>query len=195
MAVIAVLLLGATRPSFVIDIVAREPVIGWAVVGLVGPLVSAGFIDRLPVKSAVDAFGRGGKRLANLGELVDQVRSKPVERIVYDLYEEQEARAEIARDELRVRARVLHFDELVHFDDYARQVRRFAEESKRSIPREVSAILDRRKNWPTEADPGRDTLVLVDLLIEIDWVRPVSIVCRVGEDRRSRQTIQQFKSR
>lgn len=56
LSVAVVLVLGITRPPALTNGFATSPALAWAVVGSLGPLVSAGILDRLPLRSLVDFF-------------------------------------------------------------------------------------------------------------------------------------------
>lgn len=177
-----VLILGISRPPALVTGFSTDPVLAWSIVGFFGPLVSAGILDRLPLRSLVDFLSRNDSR-DEPGSTLIEVRFQASQRILFQLYEEVRVRNGIERDALSLRARELTQEGRLHFDDVAREIDVFASSWKRRVPREVKAVLARRTHWPTGEDPGREGIVLVDTAIAVGLVQPITIACRVAEHR------------
>lgn len=181
----AVLLLGITRPPALVSGFTTAPVLTWSIVGALGPLVSVGILDRLPLRESRDVLERDRKtrKEEEVARIFAEVRFQASQRILTLLYEEVQVRAGIERDKHSARAKELFHTGRLHFDDVAREVDLFTRAWHRRVPQEVSAILRKRQHWPTDQDPGRETLMLVETLLVTGLIRPVTIACKVAERR------------
>ena len=166
-----------------------NPAIAWVVLGALGPLVSAGIIDRLPLRAAADIAWRnerGRHPEDDERTLVSDARYQASHRILLALYEDTRVREVTEYHRLRGEARHLIDAGRLHFDDVEREIRLFAIQWRWDMPHQLAQAFSARSTWPTDEDPGRETAKLVDAALLFGFARPVSVACRAAAEAADR---------
>lgn len=176
-----VVIFGITRPPALVSGFDSSPVLAWLGVGALGPLVSAGVLDRLPLRTVADHTNRGSQQA--LGSVFSELRFQATQRVLERLYEEVEFAEGVQRDGYATQARSLIDAGLLEFDDIHLQVERFGSEPEVVLPKPVKKLLAARTSWPVDVDPGREAVVLVDTCLKVDVVAPVAVACRIARQR------------
>lgn len=182
LAIVTVVLLGVTKPTDLISYFDTDPVIAWALFGALGPMFAVGIIDRFPVERLVtlphlDTKQEFQATVARGAAL----RRRAVERILASHYEDVAVDKGSEHRSLLHRAKRLLRSDILHFDDFAREITRYVEFRRRELPEAVSDVLHKRAAWPTDHDTFEAALTLVGVALDQGLTRPVSIVCRIGE--------------
>lgn len=177
-------MVGATHPVFLVSLIQRRPVIGWAVVGCLGIPLAKTVLDHLPTldPAAEPASSRVEKAFARL-------RSMPIDRLFDALYVEMEAELVDEEDQLLSSVERLASEGLLTFDRLAGQAEKYAERRNRAMPTTVSVAMKRLKDWPIGADPGEETVVLAEAMVSSGFSDPVRVCCQAAEARRQRATV------
>lgn len=189
-AVLALVLLGITKPSPLVSYFQSDPWIAWAIFGTAGPLCAVGILDRLPIIRLVSLSPTGdaapppgveGEIRASLAEGA-ALRRKAVERILKCHYEDTVVVENSERNSLFRRAKKLIEREKLHFDDIAAQLLGYVAEFRQGeMPPEVSELLEQRGSWPTDHDAFEGAQTLVGVSLDQGLNRPVNIACRIAE--------------
>lgn len=194
-AVLTLVLLGISKPPLLISYFHTDPVLAWAVLGVFGPAFAIAVLDRIPVVrlsnlSTVDAEALSTQAKREIRAAVTDgvaLRRKSVERIFKCHYEDVQVVEEVERIRLHQRAMALMQQRLLHFDDVARQVKRYVREHRDGkMPAEVAQLLEQRKAWPTKEDVFSGGLSLVGIALDAGLKRPVNVACQVAETVESR---------
>ena len=189
-AVLALVLLGISKPSPLVSYFHTDPVLAWAILGVFGPAFAIAVLDRIPVVrlsnlSTVDAEALSTQAQREIRAAVTDgvaLRRKSVERIFKCHYEDVQVVEEVERIRLHQRAMELMQRRLLHFDDVARQIERYVREHRGGkMPAEVDQLLMQRKTWPTKEDVFSGGLSLVGIALDTGLRRPVNVACQVAE--------------
>jgi hypothetical protein len=182
-----VLILGITRPPALAAAFETKPLLAWSIVGASGPLLAAGVIDRLPLRSFADFFvNNGGRSVSSKWpEMapVPEVRLQASQHILLRLYQEVRVTERIICDHHGVTARKLFEAGHLTFDDVTGEIKRFASDWSKQIPEEVKELMGKRTMWPGPQDPGRETVLLVDTCLNLGFEQPIIIANRVAAER------------
>jgi hypothetical protein len=197
LAVLALILLGISKPSPLISYFHSDPLVAWAIFGMVGPAFAIAFLDRVPVirlaelsspNSAVVSEPAQKQISATVADGV-ALRRKSVERIFKCHYEDLRVVEEIERLDLQRRAQQLIRRGWLHFDDVARQIQDYVREHRDGeMPAHIAEALDRRDSWPVDEDLFSAGLSLVGITLDAGLTRPINIACRVAESIGERGT-------
>jgi hypothetical protein len=196
LAILALVLLGISKPSPLVDYFRTDPVVAWAVFGVVGPAFAIAFLDRIPVVRLVELSSANNAAVSDRTQrqlraaVADGValRRKSVERIYKCHYEDLQVVEEIEHFELQRQANRLIAGGMLHFDDVARQLKTYVEEHRDGkMPGDIKDALEARQGWPTDEDLFSATESLVGVAIDAGLRRPVNIACRVAESIKNDQ--------
>jgi hypothetical protein len=181
--VAGVVVFGITRPPALVSGFQSSPLLAWLALGALGPLVSAGVIDRFPLRAVADVVSRSdrsGRPDAATPTVFSDVRFQASQRIIYALYDDVRVSEIVEHKALRLTARGLIEAGLLDFDIIEREIRLFARQYRWRLPQPLLAAFKARSAWPTGHDPGRETIQLVDVSMELGFVRALDIVCRAA---------------
>jgi hypothetical protein len=186
--VASVIILGITRPPALIAGFEDQPVLAWAIVGALGPLVSAGIVDRLPLRTFADFFAsqeqHKNEKADKSAVVIAEVRLQASQRILLRLYEEVRVVEALERDSHASRARRLISEGELSFSDVVTEVNRFSGMWRERVPSEVRVVI-RKHGGGSDLPPADATIKLVHTCLETGFVRPVAIATRIAEARRS----------
>lgn len=186
LAVGVIILLGATRPPALIQALNHHPALAFAALGLVGPLLSATFVDRLPLRPILDRTSRAPVPEFDVGGAVmSEGRYRASTRMREQLYAAVEVREGIERDAHRARALRLLMEGCLSWDMIEEDIGRYARHWRRRTPRTLLQALERKKYWPVDVDPGSDTILLIHAATAVGWTRPIEVSCGRAEALRA----------
>jgi hypothetical protein len=173
-----IVLFGVTRPPALMTGFTHRPLLAWATLGLIGPLVSIWLVDRIPLRPLLDRTSRaqlGGTEAG--GTIMSEGRFRASTRIREQLYLAVRVHRGIEADKLRAYAVGLINDGRLSFDTIAEEIKVFASRWGRRVPSELRHALNKRAHWPTGYDPGSDTVLLLYAATAVGWLRPIEVAC------------------
>jgi len=189
-AILALVLLGISKPSPLLSYFHSDPVLAWAVFGVLGPAFAIAVLDRIPVVRLVDLSAASTAALSSQAQkeiratVSDGValRRKSVERIFKCHYEDVQVVEETERKRLHQWATALMKQERLHFDGVARQIEGYVREYRDGkMPADIARLFEQRKKWPTQEDLFSGGLSLIGIALDAGLNRPVNIACRAAE--------------